>query len=582
MATLEDIYGQLFGKSAIQDGDVISMAEHGRVGGLSTGQGFKYVGILNASGSLVSEFGGTGSALATVTAVQGPAGSVPWLVTLATLSVVTQPGAGALATVTSIQGDPGAIPWLMTMGTLSVVTQTGAGALATVTSHQGLAGATPWLVTQATLPVNVGTPPVTQSGTWTVQPVNTPNTTAWLVTMGTLPVAASFSGSIPVAGGSLTAYQGTSPWVISGAVTNANLDVTLGSRLASGSTLPITGNVGQLGAWSVGASISNALTIQSLPTLSVFQGTSPWTISGAVTNTNLDVTLGSRLASGSTLPVTGNIGQLGTWTVQPGNTPNTTAWLVTMGTLPVAASFSGSIPVAGGSLTVYQGTPPWSVLATISNNVNTLNAGGSLSAYNVGGSLSAYAVGGSLTAFQGGSPWSISNAGGSMTAYQGSAPWSMANAGGSLTVYPGNVPNTVAWLVTMATLAVGSPLPAGTNALGKLLPPDIDVTAHTNYAKKYYTNAGAVTDGIVWSPAAGKRWHVVSLFINVSASATVTFEDDKAGGDEAVLKMELAANSGTVIPFPDKYPWASGEDAADLLVTTSAGNVYITAVGYEI
>ena len=32
-------------------------------------------------------------------------------------------------------------------------------------------------------------------------------------------------------------------------------------------------------------------------------------------------------------------------------------------------------------------------------------------------------------------------------------------------------------------------LPAGTNAIGKLLPPDIDVTTHTNYAKKYYTNA---------------------------------------------------------------------------------------------
>lgn len=61
MATLEDLYGQLFGKSSIQDGDVISMAEHGRVGGLSTGQGFKYVGILNASGSLISEFGGSSS-----------------------------------------------------------------------------------------------------------------------------------------------------------------------------------------------------------------------------------------------------------------------------------------------------------------------------------------------------------------------------------------------------------------------------------------------------------------------------------------------------------------------------------------
>lgn len=125
-------------------------------------------------------------------------------------------------------------------------------------------------------------------------------------------------------------------------------------------------------------------------------------------------------------------------------------------------------------------------------------------------------------------------------------------------------------------------LTAGTAAIGTLLPPDIDITTHTNYAKKYYTNAGAVTDGIVWSPAAGKRWHIVSLFVNVSAAATVTFEDDKAGGDEAVLKMELAANSGTVIPFPEKYPFASGEDAADLIVTTSAGNVYIQCVGYEI
>lgn len=128
---------------------------------------------------------------------------------------------------------------------------------------------------------------------------------------------------------------------------------------------------------------------------------------------------------------------------------------------------------------------------------------------------------------------------------------------------------------------VGS-LPAGTNAIGKLLPPDIDVTTHTNYAKKYYTNAGAVTDGIIWSPAAGKRWHVTTLYINVSASATVTLEDDKAGGDEVVWKGEIAANSGVVIPFGEKYPLASGEDAADLIITTSAGNVYVLAVGYEV
>lgn len=102
----------------------------------------------------------------------------------------------------------------------------------------------------------------------------------------------------------------------------------------------------------------------------------------------------------------------------------------------------------------------------------------------------------------------------------------------------------------------------------------------TNHVKKYYTNAGAVTDGIVWSPAAGKRWYVTDIFLNVSAAATVTLEDDKAGGDEVVWKAELAANSGWSHHFGT--PLFSGEDAADLLITTTAGNVYLTLTGYEI
>lgn len=147
----------------------------------------------------------------------------------------------------------------------------------------------------------------------------------------------------------------------------------------------------------------------------------------------------------------------------------------------------------------------------------------------------------------------------------------------------GNVDIVSGTITTVsAVTAITNALPAGTNALGKLLPPDVDVTTHTNYAKKYYTNAGAVTDGIVWSPAAGKRWHVVSMYVQTSADATVTLEDDKAGGDEAVWKGELAGKSGMTINFSEKYPLASGEDAADLIVTTSAGNVYITITGYEI
>src|SRR5574343_1108425 len=38
----------------------------------------------------------------------------------------------------------------------------------------------------------------------------------------------------------------------------------------------------------------------------------------------------------------------------------------------------------------------------------------------------------------------------------------------------------------------------------------------TAHVKKYYTSTGAATDGIVWSPAAGKRWYVTDLIINVS------------------------------------------------------------------
>jgi hypothetical protein len=102
----------------------------------------------------------------------------------------------------------------------------------------------------------------------------------------------------------------------------------------------------------------------------------------------------------------------------------------------------------------------------------------------------------------------------------------------------------------------------------------------TKHVKKYYTSTGAVTDGIVWSPAAGTRWYVTDIVIQTSAAATITLEDDLAGGDVVVWKGEIAANSGWDHTFAT--PLFSGEDAADLIITTSAGNVYVTITGYEI
>ena len=43
MTSIIDVYKNLFGKKGINDGDVISMSEHGRQGGISTNQGLKFV-----------------------------------------------------------------------------------------------------------------------------------------------------------------------------------------------------------------------------------------------------------------------------------------------------------------------------------------------------------------------------------------------------------------------------------------------------------------------------------------------------------------------------------------------------------
>lgn len=40
---INDLYKSLFGRKGIEDGNVIDMAEHGRAGGISTGNGFKTV-----------------------------------------------------------------------------------------------------------------------------------------------------------------------------------------------------------------------------------------------------------------------------------------------------------------------------------------------------------------------------------------------------------------------------------------------------------------------------------------------------------------------------------------------------------
>ena len=115
----------------------------------------------------------------------------------------------------------------------------------------------------------------------------------------------------------------------------------------------------------------------------------------------------------------------------------------------------------------------------------------------------------------------------------------------------------------------------------RIAPPGEDFAAlGSNSVKKYFTATGATTDGIVWSPAAGKRWYITDILFTTSAAATITFEDDVAAGDVAVMGGDFAANSGFAHHF--STPLFSQEDAADFMVTTSAGNIKVTITGYEI
>lgn len=127
-----------------------------------------------------------------------------------------------------------------------------------------------------------------------------------------------------------------------------------------------------------------------------------------------------------------------------------------------------------------------------------------------------------------------------------------------------------------AQVDVVAALPAGTNIIGAVKRDVINYTP----IRKYYAYTGAVTDGIVWSPAAGNKWVITDIIMSTSAAATITFEEDKTGGDAVVFAVDLAANGGVSSNL--QTPIYGEEDDADLVVTTTAGNVKIIVAGYEI
>lgn len=153
--------------------------------------------------------------------------------------------------------------------------------------------------------------------------------------MATIPVQTNVTGYALESGGNLDSIITTLNNI---KAKTDNLDVTLGSRLASGGTLPITGTINALNAGG---------------SLTAFQGGGAWLTTLATLPVVANI-------NNSSLPVT----QSGTWTVQPGNTPNTTAWLVTQATLPV---------VVGTHAVTQSGV--WNVFSSLASGTNMIAGG---------------------------------------------------------------------------------------------------------------------------------------------------------------------------------------------------------------
>jgi hypothetical protein len=192
-----------------------------------------------------------------------------------------------------------------------------------------------------------------------------------------------------------------------------NVVTTVGSI-----TNPVTVNAHNISGGTLGviqlATVTGTVNIAGTPTVNLTGGTIG--VSGVVTTTGTLVQGAAGASAWLTTSLVGttSAGQLGTWTVQPGNTANTTAWLTTSLVGTTSASQLGTWTVQPG------------------NTANT-------------------------------TAWLTTSLVGTTSASQL----------GTWTVQPGNTANTTPWLTTstIGTLtALGSitnALPAGTNLLGK-------------------------------------------------------------------------------------------------------------------
>ena len=266
--------------------------------------------------------------------------------------------------------------------------------------------------------------------------------------------------------------------------------------------------------------------------------TTPGTTNGVQVN--------AALPAGSN--VIGGVTQSGTWTVQPGNTANTTPWLTTIN--------------QGG-------------------NSATVSAGGALK---VDGSASTQPVSGTVTANQGGAPWTVTGTGTAGTpatgvvTVQGSSSGTPIPVSGTVTANAG----TGSFTVAQATAANLNATVVGAGTAGT--PTGGIVTVQGNSGGTPIPVSGTVT---IFSQTGGSK---VLLARNVYSSTNVTtsaYVQITASTSAIINKLYIADTSGSSIILAtgvaggesdQLYIGPGGNDSPYLLFIPAGSRIAIKAL----
>lgn len=266
--------------------------------------------------------------------------------------------------------------------------------------------------------------------------------------------------------------------------------------------------------------------------VNVLQGTSPWVVS-----------------NGGTFAV--QAAQSGTWTVQPGNTANTTAWLVTGtgGTFPATQSGTWTTRVVGNAGAIFDGATAAAVPANVL--YNGINIGGNLAG------LTGLATGATVKA----ATVAIVDASGNQITAFGGSGGTASNFGSAFPSSGTAVGFTDGTNMQPGRLKAASTAPAATD-------PSIVVTTSPNSPDA--TFLGAQADSVCGTATGTCTLAALVKFLN-SAATSPTPAGTNAIGDTGT-SYRSAKLSSAVINFA-----SSGDN---IVVTRAVGTIKVYMMSY--